>query len=148
MEARRIEAVEPWVFIFFGLFHLHRIWALVDRDAYARFWLGVMDGKGVFYYVLMGFLALLCVWGIVLFFQNLHSNYWWRWAYLLGGGYVLFDLFAIAAGLEVWQALLRKMFDASAPYWNLLWGAFIVMGGAVFSLGIYLAVMRRKQASA
>lgn len=26
---------EPWFFMTFGLFHLHRIWGLIDRDSYA-----------------------------------------------------------------------------------------------------------------
>lgn len=141
---KKIEAFEPWFFIFFGLFHLHRIWGIVDQDAYARFWLGAMYNKGVLYYLLMGILALLCVFGIILFFRNFHNNYWWRWIYLFGGGYVLFDLFAIAAGLEFWQALLQKMFDVSAPYWNLLWGSFIALGGAALLLGISLLIQRRK----
>ena len=28
---------EPWFFMAFGLFHLHRIWGLIDRSAYAGF---------------------------------------------------------------------------------------------------------------
>jgi hypothetical protein len=30
------------------------------------------------------------------------------------------------------------MFDVTAWYWNLLWGGFIAMGGAVFVLGMLL----------
>lgn len=142
---KKIEAFEPWFFIFFGLFHLHRIWAMIDRVAYADFWLGIMYNKGMFYYLLMGILALLCILGIKVFFQNIHNNYWWRWIYLFGGSYLLFDLFAIAAGLKFWQVLLQKMYDVSAPYWNVLWFSFIAMGGAVLLLGISLAVKRKKQ---
>nr|WP_296441763.1 hypothetical protein [uncultured Acetatifactor sp.] len=29
-------------FLVFGLFHLHRIWGLIDRNLYADFWIGVM----------------------------------------------------------------------------------------------------------
>ena len=76
---KKIYSFELWFFMFFGLFHVHRIWGL--------------------------------------------------WIYLFGGAYVLFDLFAIAIGLEFWHKLLLAMFDVTAPYWNLLWGGFIVMGG-------------------
>lgn len=31
---KKIYSYEPWFFIFFGLFHLHRIWGLADRDSY------------------------------------------------------------------------------------------------------------------
>jgi hypothetical protein len=51
---KKIHAWEPWVFIFFGLFHLHRIWALFDRASYASFWMGIMETKGVLYFLLMG----------------------------------------------------------------------------------------------
>ena len=67
MDKKKILAFEPWFFIFFGLFHLHRIWGLIDRDAYAEFWTGVLENKGLFYVVLMGILAILCVLGIITF---------------------------------------------------------------------------------
>ena len=97
-------------------------------------------------FLLMGILAVLCILGIITFFGNLHYNYWWRWIYLCGGGYVLFDLFAIATGIEFWHDLLLVMFDVNATYWNLLWGGFIVLGGAVFVLGCLLLKRRLNEA--
>ena len=140
---KKVKAFEPWFFLFFGLFHLHRIWALFDREGYADFWMSFMEEKGFFYYGLMGLLTVLCLLGIGVFFKNRHHNFWWRWIYLLGGGYLLFDLFAIAAGWKFWQALLKNMFDTQAAYWNVLWTAFILLGAAVFVLGLSL-LKRRK----
>ena len=117
---KKIYAWEPWFFMFFGLFHLHRIWGLVDRASYADFWLGILESKGVIYFVLMGILAFLCVCGIVVFCKNVKNNYWWRWIYIFGGGYLLFDLFAIAIELKIWNDLLLFMFDVHSPYWNLV----------------------------
>ncbi|MGN0461075.1 MAG: hypothetical protein ACI4HZ_01370, partial [Ruminococcus sp.] len=65
MLEKKIFIFEPWFFIFFGLFHLHRIWGLIDRYSYAEFWTGVLENKGLFYFVLMGILAILCVLGII-----------------------------------------------------------------------------------
>ena len=56
---RKIYAWEPGFFMFFGLFHLHRIWGLIDRTSYADFWLGILESKGAFYFALMGILAFL-----------------------------------------------------------------------------------------
>lgn len=142
---RRIEIYEPWFFIFFGLFHLHRLWAIIDRESYADFWIGAMNEKGIFYYLLMGILAVFCILGIITFFKNLRNNDWWRWIYLFGGGYLLFDLFAIATEISFWHELLMLMFNTSAPYWNILWSAFILMGGVVFMLGIRLLIRRKKE---
>lgn len=79
---KKIFAWEPVFFLFFGLFHLHRIWGLIDRKTYADFWLGILENRGVFYFILMGLLAILCIAGVITFFRNRSSNYWWRWIYL------------------------------------------------------------------
>ena len=50
---KKIFVWEPWFFMAFGLFHLHRIWGLLDRNSYAGFWLGVLENKGLFYFVLI-----------------------------------------------------------------------------------------------
>ncbi len=142
---KQIAAFEPWVFIFFGTFHLHRIWGLFDRKSYADFWLDVLEHKNLFYFVLMGLLAVLCVLGLKTFLKNLRHNYWWRWIYVFGGGYVLFDVIAILIGWEFWHELILKMYDISASYWNILWSLFVLMGGAVFTLGIKLLVNRHHE---
>lgn len=92
MENKKIYAWEPWFLIFFGIFHLHRIWGLFDRQSYADFWIGIMQQKGVFYFVLM---------------------------------------------------VLLFMFDVNSPYWNMVWGFFILLGAFVFSLGVKLIKHRR-----
>ncbi len=145
---KRIYSWEPWFFIFFGLFHMHRIWALLDRSSYASFWMGIMHDKGWPYFLIMGILAGLCVLGIVTFFRERKANYLWRWIYIFGGGYVLFDLFAIATGMTFWQKLLEIMFDTSSAYWNYIWSFFILLGTAVFILGIRLLLVHRQKNSA
>ena len=141
---KKIYPWEPWFFIAFGLFHLHRIWALIDRSSYAAFWMGILENKGVPYYLIMGMLACLCILGIITFVRERQANYAWRWIYLFGGVYVLFDLAAIAGGLEIWKRLLVIMFDTASPYWNAVWLFFILLGAAVFVLGIRLFALRRK----
>lgn len=142
---KKIFAWEPVFFLFFGLFHLHRIWGLIDRKTYADFWLGILENRGVFYFMLMGLLAILCIAGVITFFRNRSSNYWWRWIYLFGGSYVLFDLFAIAVGLDFWNELLLWMFDVKSPYWNIIWGFFVLLGGFVFVLGRKLLRQSREK---
>ena len=141
---KKIYAWEPYFFMFFGLFHLHRIWGLVDRKSYADFWVGLMESKGIMYFVVMILLASLCIVGIITFGKNKGKNYWWRWIYIFGGSYVLFDLFAIAIGLEVWNKLILMMYDINAPYWNVLWLGFILLGGFVFALGVKLLMQRKR----
>ena len=141
---KRVEAFEPWIFIFFGVFHLHRIWGLIDRQEYADFWVKIMENKGILYYLLMGILATLCIWGIRTFLKNRHNNFWWRWVSIFCGGYLLFDLFAIATGMRFWHELILKMYDINAPYWNVIWISFILLGGFSFTLGIKLLLVRKK----
>lgn len=140
---KRVFIWEPWIFIAFGSFHLHRIWGLIDRDHYARFWMGVLESKGLFYFVLMGVLAGLCVLGIATFARCWGNNYWWRWIYLFGGAYVLFDLYAIAAGVRSWKRLLLWMFDVDSVYWNAVWSFFVLLGGWLFLLGLRLLTQKK-----
>lgn len=79
---KRIRWFEPWVFLWFGVFHLHRVWGFGDREAYAAFWMRVLLERDWLYYGLMGLLAGLCLMGMAAFFKNLHYNGWWRWFYL------------------------------------------------------------------
>lgn len=144
MEKKKIYMWEPWFFIFFGIFHLHRIWGLADRNSYAEFWLGILENKGAIYFILMGVLASLCILGIVTFIKNRNNNSWWRWIYIFGGTYVIFDLFAIAVELKFWNNLLMMMFDVNSPYWNIIWSFFILLGGFVFMLGIVLFRQRKQ----
>ena len=132
---------EPAIFIFFGLFHTHRIWALVDRNKYADFWLNIMNNRGVLYFLLMGILSCLCIAGIIVFLKNTKNNYWWRWSYIFGGGYVLFDLLAILLKLQFWKKILLFMFDTTSVYWNYIWSFFIIMGILSFFLGLHLIKM-------
>ncbi|MBD5119336.1 MAG: hypothetical protein HDT37_09580 [Clostridiales bacterium] len=141
---KKIGAFEPWFFLFFGVFHLHRIWGLIDRNSYADFWLSILESKGALYYFLMAVLLTLCVLGVGVFFKNRRNNDWWRWVYLLGGSYLLFDLLATAAGWAFWHELLRMMFDVSSPYWNVIWGGFVLLGGFAFGLGVRLLLERRQ----
>ena len=134
---------EPYFFMAFGLFHLHRVWGLIDRNSYAEFWIDVLENKGLFYFGLMGLLAALCILGMITFVRNLHNNYWWRWIYLFGGAYVLFDLYAIASGLEFWNKLLLWMFDVDSIYWNAVWLFFVLLGGFSFLLGMKLLKQRK-----
>ena len=138
----KIAWYEPLFFLFFGAFHLHRVWGLADRESYAAFWLGVLTQKGPLHFGLMGLLAVLCLAGVATFFRNWGRNPWWRWIYLFGGSYVLFDLLAIAAGLSFWHSLLAWMFDVTSPCWNFLWGFFVLLGGASAALGLSLLVRR------
>ena len=128
--------MEPLLFLLFGAFHLHRIWALTDRTAYAAFWLGILEERGIFYFGLMGTLVLLCAAGLWVFGRT--RGPWWRWIYLLGGGYVLFDLASIAAGWDTWHALLLWMFDVENPAWNWIWGGFSGLGLASLLFGLCL----------
>lgn len=134
----RVYWFEPLIFLFFGIFHLHRIWGLLDRISYSNFWLSIINEKGVFYIILMLVLSLLCILGIIAFYINRGKNYWWRWIFIIGGGYVLFDLFAILTKLTIWHKLLSYMFNIHNPYWNIIWSNFVLIGLLSFLLGLSL----------
>lgn len=58
--------------------------------------------------------------------------------YIFGGGYVIFDLFAIAIELEIWNKLLLMMFNINTRLWYPAWCGFIFVGLLSFALGIHI----------
>lgn len=147
MSTKKINFWEPYFFIVFGIFHLHRVWALIDRNGYSNFWLKILNNKGILYFAIMGILSFLCILGIITFIKNLNHNYWWRWIYLFGGSYLLFDLCAILFKFDFWYKILNTMFDVNSPYWNYIWLVFILLGLFSFSLGIILIKIKKIKCS-
>ena len=58
---------------------------------------------------------------------------------------MLFDLFAIAAGLKFWNRLLLWIFDVDSIYWNYVWSFFVFLGGFAFVLGVKLLIQRNRK---
>lgn len=83
---KKIIVWEPWFFMVFGLFHLHRIWGLTDRNSYAEFWIGVLENKDLCYV-----------------YFDVNSIYWnavWSFFILLGG-------FAFVLGIKLQRDKLK-----------------------------------------
>ena len=65
---------------FKSFFAVMLIWVLImasmmpSTTSYAEFWIGILESKGTFYFVLMGILAFLCVCGIATFCKNIKNN--------------------------------------------------------------------------
>jgi len=55
---KKIIVWEPWFFMAFGLFHLHRIWGLTDRKSYAEFLLWMFDVDSIYWYAVWSFFIL------------------------------------------------------------------------------------------
>ena len=68
--------------------------------------------------------------------SELGRNPWWRWIYLFGGRYVLFDLPAHCRRPVLWHSLLAWMFDVTSPAGIFLWGFSVLLGGASAALGL------------
>ena len=123
----KIAWYEPLFFLFFGAFHLHRVWGLADRESYAAFWLGVLTQKGPLYFGLMGLLAVLCLAGVATFFRNWGRNPWWRWIYLFGGMFfrwIFKSAFAILIVSNTWN-IVMGVFDATQSVVNQSSGVII-----------------------
>ena len=41
--------------------------------------------------------------GIITFFRNLRYNYWWRWIYLCGGGFIVMGAAVFVLGIKLLQ---------------------------------------------
>ena len=94
--------------------------------------------------MLMLILVVFCLAGIIIFIKNRRNNFWWRWIYIFGGGYVLFDIMAVALNVPIWHNLLRFMFNTGTPYYHFIWGFFCVIGAGALLLGLQIFKAYRK----
>jgi hypothetical protein len=130
--------LESLVFLFFGLFHIHRIWAFIDSKAYNNFWLGVLDNRGPSFFFLGVLLMILSIVVILYFLKNYKDKKWWRWIYLFGGIYVLFDSILNLLNNNFMINVVIKMYTIAQPYYYILWGLFILLGLVCIIICIYL----------
>jgi hypothetical protein len=129
---------ESIFFLFFGIFHLHRIWAFISPNTYSTFWLSLSNNKNAFAYLLGIIILLLSIFAILTFIINFKNNKWWRWIYLFGGIYLLFDSILNLLNVKFMMNIVNYMFTAPNPQFNIIWGFFIILGLFCIILSIYL----------
>jgi hypothetical protein len=130
--------IESLVFLIFGLFHTHRIWAFVDSKSYNKFWLNVLEGRGAFFYILGVLLIIMSILLILYFIKCFKNKKWWGWIYLFGGIYLLIDSILNLLGNNFIKNVVIKMYTLKQPYFSILWSLFILIGIISIVLSIYL----------
>ena len=130
--------IESLFFVFFGLFHIHRIWAFIDVEAYNVFWLNVLKNRNLFFYILGIILVPLAIVAIAFFVKYFKEKKWWRWIYLFGGIYVLIDCILNLLDNSFMTYIVIKMYTLKQPFYNILWGFFILVGIICIIISKYL----------
>ncbi len=133
-----IYKIESLFFLFFGIFHLHRILAFINPKAYNSFWLSILNNKNIFTYSLGIVILLLSIFAIIMFFSNLKNIKWWRWIYLFGGIYIFFDSLLNLLNFKMMTNLVIYMFTAPTPQYYFIWGFFVLLGLFCLILSNYL----------
>jgi len=83
-------------------------------------------------------ILLLSIFAILTFIINFKNNKWWRWIYLFGGIYLLFDSILNLLNVKFMMNIVNYMFTAPNPQFNIIWGFFIILGLFCIILSIYL----------
>jgi len=130
--------VESLVFLFFGLFHIHRIWAFIDSKSYNEFWLNILESRGPFLFVLGFLLLIISIIVILYFIKNIKDIKWWRWIYLFGGIYLIIDNILNLLNNDFIKNVIIKMYTIKQPYYSILWGLFLVLGIFCIIISKYL----------
>jgi hypothetical protein len=68
--------LESLVFLFFVLFHIHRIWAFVDSKSYNKFWLNILESRGPFLFILGLLLFVMSIIVILYFIKYFKYKKW------------------------------------------------------------------------
>jgi uncharacterized membrane protein len=130
--------IESLFFLFFGLFHIHRIWAFIDSKTYNTFWLNILDSRGAFLFILGSLLLIMSIIVILYFIKNFKDKKWWRWIYLFGGIYLVMDTVLNLLNNNFIKNVVIKMYTVEQPYYSILWGLFIVLGIICIIISKYL----------
>ena len=101
--------------------------------------MNILEEKGVLYYLLMGILAALCLLGMTTFIKTA--------VIISGGGHILGAAVTCCltyspweANLLFWRQLLKKMYDASAPYLDYPLAVVYPIRGAFLCVGCIFAL--------
>jgi len=130
--------LESLFFLFFGMFHIHRIWAFIDSKSYNNFWLNILESRGQFFYSL-GFLILIVSIIVIMYFiKSYKYKKWWRWIYLFGGIYLIIDSVLNILNNNLMKNIIIKMYTIKQPYYSILWGLFIILGIICIIISKYL----------
>ena len=129
---------ESLFYLFFGLFHMHRIWAFIDSKTYNDFWLSVLNNRNVLFNILGTILIILSIVLLIYFLNHYKENKWWRWIYLFGGIYVFVDCILNILNNNVIKYVVIKMYTLKQPFYNILWGFFILLGICCIIISRYL----------
>jgi len=130
--------LESLVFLFFGLFHIHRIWAFIDSKSYNKFWLNILENRGPFFLILGFSLLIMSIIVILYFIVNFKDKKWWRWIYLFGGIYLVIDNVLNLFNNNFINNIVIKMYTMKQPYYSILWGLFIILGITCLIISKYL----------
>jgi uncharacterized membrane protein len=130
--------MESLIFLFFGLFHIHRIWTFVDSKSYNKFWLNILESRGLFLFILGILLFVISIIVILYFIKNYRSKKWWRWIYLFGGIYLIMDTVLNLFNNHFIKNVVIKMYTLKQPYYSVLWGLFIILGIICIIISKYL----------
>ena len=129
---------ESLFFLFFGLFHIHRIWAFIDSKSYNKFWLELLENRDISFFILGFLLFIITVIAIIYFIKNFKDKKWWRWIYLFGGIYLVIDSVLNLLNVNIINNIVVKMYTLKQPYYDILWGLFIILGIICFIISKYL----------
>jgi len=125
-------------FFFLGLFHLDRIWVFICPKEYNNFWLDILQSRNTFFYILETTLVIFSLVLIVYFIKYFKEKKWWKWIYLFGGTYVFFDSISNLLNSNLTRRFVINMYTLEQPYYNILWGFFVVLGIICIVIGRYL----------
>ena len=129
---------EALFFFLFGLFHLHRIWAFIDSKSYNEFWLRLLEKREISFFILGILLIIVTIVIILYFIKSFKERKWWRWIYLFGGLYLFIDSILNMLNNNFMKNIVIKMYTIQQPYYNILWGFFIVLGIICVVISKYL----------
>lgn len=124
----KVYAFESPAFLLFGVFMVHRVWAIVNPPSFSNFWINAYFAKHPLILLVYALLAGLGLAGTWILIRTYRTYYWWRLFFPIIAAYGIQNVYKIWTQGEAWRDRILIYYHTGLRIWDLMWGLAVIAG--------------------